>query len=86
MVPKQGAVIFPITVKLFRPPSCWIHEMLTLFFILAFTSYSGFWLAYLPFLFPSSGIAEAYANHPGQLPNTTGVLFASWTILTTIFL
>ena len=43
-------------------------------------------MAYATFLHPAFGIKEAYAGHPGQLSNATGIFLAPWFILTFIYL
>jgi succinate-acetate transporter protein len=53
---------------------------------LAFSIYGAFWLAYAAFLHPSFGVSTAYAHHPGQLANATGIFLAAWFILSAIFL
>lgn len=63
----------------------WAFSLGNTFASNAFVAYGGFWLSYTPFLIPGF-LTEAYAAHPGQLPDATGIIFAAWTIVTTIFL
>jgi len=52
----------------------------------AFSSYGGFWMSYATILIPSSGIIDAYAKTPEELPNALGIYLIAWFMFTFMML
>jgi succinate-acetate transporter protein len=51
----------------------------------AFTSYGAFWMSFATILIPGSGVIEAYAANPEQLPNALGIYLITWFMVTFLF-